>query len=79
MAIVFNVDASEARLAAMHDDLQQATRLSGARDPMLIAVDAMYTSIGGRDHARALARFAEAEAAGLSDPRSCARGPCSWW
>ena len=68
MAIVFNADASEARLAAMHDDLQRGARLSGKGDPMLIAVDAMYTSIGRRDHERSLARFAEAEAAGLSDP-----------
>jgi DNA-binding winged helix-turn-helix (wHTH) protein len=68
MAIVFNVDASEARLADMQRDLQQAARLMGARDPMFIGVDAMYASIGGRDHLRAMVRFDEAQAAGLSDP-----------
>ena len=34
---------------------------------MFAGVDAMYASIGGRDHIRAMARFDEAQAAGLSD------------
>ena len=68
MAIVFNVDASEARLADMQRDLQHAARIMGARDAMFTGVDAMYASIGGRDHVRAMARFDEAQASGLSDP-----------
>jgi DNA-binding winged helix-turn-helix (wHTH) protein len=68
MAIVFNVDASEARLADMQRDLLHAARLTGARDAMFIGVDAMYASIGGRDHLGAMMRFDEAQAAGLSDP-----------
>jgi hypothetical protein len=44
MAIAFNEDASETRLAEMKRDLQQAARLVGTRDAMFTAVDAKYAS-----------------------------------
>jgi TolB-like protein/tetratricopeptide (TPR) repeat protein len=67
LMIVQNADPSEERYRLVRQDIDAASRLLGNTAPLVLVMEAVYSSVATRDHAKTIRVYEAAEAAGFSD------------
>jgi TolB-like protein len=67
LMIVQNADPSEERYRLVRKDIDAASRLLGDTTPLVLVMEAAYSSVVTRDRAKTIRVYEAAEAAGFSD------------